>query len=219
MQGATSLLLVDGHPWRQLFSHLAKIEEWQFEFVLMEACRCICDTFTSSLGEFHPTTLLYNVDFQTLKSTSSDPQLLQSLLVRGEQELGEFDQRIVDLQFYYGVSLYENRQYAEAREVMEEVLVRCEEHNRLKFMVANSLHCIADCGYYLGRHEENDEFRLREAIRELEAVCGKSNPGLLNLKGYQERRLRRLGREAEAAELHAELIEGLGPDDIELESN
>ncbi|KAN0092365.1 hypothetical protein V8E51_018212 [Hyaloscypha variabilis] len=219
MQGTASLLLVDGHPWRQLFSQLAKIEEWQFEFVLIEAWRCICDTFTNSLGEFHPTALLSNVEFQRLKSTSSDPQILHNLLVRGEQELGEFDERVVDIQYNYGVSLYENDRYAEAREALEEVLVRCEGRERLKFRVANSLDLIVECGYLLGCYEENDEFRFREAIRELEAGYGKSDAALLTLKTYQERRLRWLGREAEAAELHAEWIEALGPDDIELESN
>ncbi|PMD31519.1 hypothetical protein L207DRAFT_472191 [Hyaloscypha variabilis F] len=220
MRDTASLLLADGHPWRQLFSQLANIEEWQFDFILIEAWRCICDTFTNSLGEFHRTALFSNIEFQRLKSPSrSDPQLLHNLLVRAEQELGEFDERIFDIQYHYGISLYNNNQYAEAREVLEEVIVHCEEREGLKFRVANSLDLIVDCGYLLGCYEENDEFRLQEAIGELEAVYGKFDVDLFTIKIHQERRLRLLGREAEAAQLHAEWIEGLGPDDIELESN
>lgn len=86
-------------------------------------------------------------------------------------------------------------------------------------MVANSLDVIAQGGYFLGRHEENDVFRLQEAIRIIEAIASKFDSNVLLMKIYLEKRLRKLGRDAEAAEVQAEMNEALGPDDIELESN
>jgi hypothetical protein len=58
-----ALLLANGHPWRQLFSQLANIEESQFEFTLVKACKCICDWVCEFLGAVSPyhTYLLYLV--------------------------------------------------------------------------------------------------------------------------------------------------------------
>jgi tetratricopeptide (TPR) repeat protein len=216
MRDIATLLFAEGHPWRQLFSQIADIEESHLQFALIEACRCICDTFANSLGQFHPTVLLSYTEFL---SRLNDAQLLHDLLIRGEQELGKFDKRIVDIKYSYGLALYSHGQYAEAIEVLEEVLVRCKELGGQEYMVANSLDVIAQGGYFLGRHEENDVFRLQEAIRIIEAIASKFDSNVLLMKIYLEKRLRKLGRDAEAAEVQAEMNEALGPDDIELESN
>lgn len=213
-----TLLLADGHPWRQLFSQLADIEESQSEFALMQALRCINDTYTNSLGQFHPTALLSYLEFLNIENRLNVLQLLYDLLIRGEQELGTFDKRIVDIKYYYGVTLYDHGKYAEAIEILEEVLVLCKQLGN-EYVVANSLEMIATCRYFLGCHEESDTFRLREAIGRIEAMAGEFDLTVLRLKARLEKRLREMGQEAEAAEVHVDMNKALGADDIELESN
>jgi hypothetical protein len=219
IRDVATLLLADGHPWRQLFSQLADIEESQFEFTLIEAYKCICDTFANSLGQFHRTTLFSYTGFLDIEKSSNVPQLLHDLLIRGEQEFGKFDARIVNIKCSYGYSLYNHGQYAEAIEVLEEVVICCKELGRHEYLVADSLDLIAWGGHFLGRHEENDEFRVREAIGRLEEIVGKFHACVLYIKTRLEKRLREMGRVAEAAEVRAEMNEALGLDEIELESN
>jgi hypothetical protein len=220
MRDIATLLFAEGHPWRQLFSQIADIEESHFQFALTEALRCICNMFADSLGHFHRDALLSYNDFLIAAiGRSNDPQLIHDFLIRGEQELGKFDSRIVDIKFSYGVVLYNYGQYAEAIDVLEEVLVRCKDLGGLQYTVADSLGMIVHARYNLGRFEENDEFKLREEIRRIETMAGKFDSGVLRLKTRLEKLLRKFGRDAEAAELQAERNEALGLDDIELENN
>jgi tetratricopeptide (TPR) repeat protein len=220
MRDITALIFADEHPWRQLFSQLAVMEESQFQFALTEACRCIQNTFANILGQFHRTALSSHLEFlRIVENRSNAFQLLHDLFIRGEQELGKFDEKIVEIKYQFAVALYENGEYAEAIEILEEVLVRCKKLEGFAFTVCDSLDTIASSRHLLGRHEENDELRLREAIGRIEEVVGRDHAYVLSIKTRQETRLRKLGRATEAAEVQAEVNEALGPDDIELESN
>ena len=135
MQDIAILLLADVHPWRELFSQLADIEESLFEFALIEARRCVCDTFANSSGQFHRTALLSYMGFLEDEKRPNVLQLLHDLLIRGERELGKFGDRIVDIKFSYGFSLFDHGQYAEAIEVLEEVVVRCKELRGFEYLI------------------------------------------------------------------------------------
>lgn len=215
IQDVAILRLAVGHPWRQVFSQLADIDTSQFEFTLDQARRCIYEIFASSLGLFHRTTIIsYLV---SLESQRNRLQLLRDILARTEQEIGEFDERIIDIKYRYGYNLYRDGQYAEAIEVLGEVLVQCEELGNYVYVVVDMLDAIAHSRHLLGAHEDSDEFRLREGLRALEEIAGKSDPTVLDIKIRQERRLRELGQYVNAAEVRTQIFEALGPDDIELE--
>lgn len=50
-------------------------------------------------------------------------------------------------------------------------------------------------------------------------MAGAFDLTVLRLKARLEKRLREMGQEAEAAEVHVDMNKALGADDIELESN
>jgi hypothetical protein len=160
-----TILLTREHPWRQFFSQLGELEDSHFLLVTAELWRCVCYTFANSLGKFHPLTLRVYVTYTSRESTSDNScQRLQSLLMQGEQELGESDLRVLDIKRQYGCALYLQRRYLESIPILEEVLVRCRDMDGTDFIEVFSLDPLCRCHYEMG-HESKAEYTLREAIK------------------------------------------------------
>jgi hypothetical protein len=206
-RGLAIILFAEEHPWRQIFPQIGDLDDSHFELALAEAWRCIYDTFANCLGQFHQTTLIYYTAFITCVYSSNDaPQLLHGLLVRGEQELGKFDARLLKIKFSYGRALYTQDRNAEAMAVLEDLLVRCREVDGHEDMVINTLHLISWCQYAMG-HEYEAESKLQEATERVEASYGNFCSNLLWLKIQLARWFHEWGREAESSALKAEVDE------------
>ena len=170
--------------------------------------------FANSLGQFHHATLLCYTGFLNRVHSSNDfPQLLHSLLIQGEQELGKFDARFLDIKFTYGRALYKQGRNAEATAILREVLVQCREVDGLEGIEIYSLEILSRCQYAMA-HEYEAESRLQEVIERNEIVYGKYGLYIFHLKTRLEKWLREWGREGESAVLGIDEI--LGPEDIEL---
>ena len=210
-----TVCLAEEHPLREMFSQIGALDDSHFEAAIAEAWRCTYDMFANSLGQFHHATLLCYTGFLNRVHSSNDfPQLLHSLLIQGEQELGKFDARFLDIKFTYGRALYKQGRNAEATAILREVLVQCREVDGLEGIEIYSLEILSRCQYAMG-HEYEAESRLQEVIERNEIVYGKYGLYIFHLKTRLEKWLREWGREGESAVLGIDEI--LGPEDIELE--
>ncbi len=217
VHGMALTLFAEGHPLRQIFSQIGKLEDLHFEQALPRVWRCVCDLFAKFLGQFHQTTLLCYTSFiSNVHSSKGAAQLLHDYLMRAKQELGEFDRRLIDVRYWYGWALHEEDRVAEAIVTLEEGLTCCRGINGQEHRVVDALELISRCQHTLG-HDYEAESTLRQAIKTTEETYGKSASWVLQLKASLEIWLREWGREAEAAAIQAEMDEILGPDDIKLD--
>jgi hypothetical protein len=212
------MLFAEGHPWRQTFAQISSLDDSDFEIALAEAWRCACDTFATSLGQFHRDTLSCYTNFIAIVNDSNRaPQILRDLLIRGEQELGRFEDRVLDIRFNYAWALHTQGQNAEAIILSREVLLgssMCIYGPTYPQLRTLDLICLCQCS--MG-HKYEAESTLKQAIKLAEANYGKFDSNVLFLKARLERWLREWGREVEAAAIKTDVDEILGPDDIELE--
>ncbi len=217
LDGMVSRLFAEEHPWRQVFSQIGNLDDADFELALAEAWRCTCDILATFLGQFHRTTIYYYTNFlKSVYSPNGATQVLHDLLVRGEHELDEFDERLLDIKLDYGRALYLQGLYTEALEIFKELLDRCRDIDSQPSDISIILEMIALCQYGMG-HEHEAELTKRQGIKVAEGAYGKFDSLVLQLKARLQEWLRSWGREAEAAALKVEMDEILGPDDIELE--
>jgi len=199
VDGIAEMLFAEGHPWRQIFSQIASLDNAHFEFALAEAWRCACDIFANLLGQFYPTTIYCYLNFiSTVYSSNGSAQLLQNYLIRGEQELGRLDWRLLQTKHQYGWALASHGRKFEAIAILEEVLARCREIGGQKYIVILTLYRISLCQYALGRQHEA-ESTLHQAIKTAEEAYGKFDSWVLQLKACLEEWLCKWGRKAESA--------------------
>jgi len=212
MHGMAKMLFAEEHPWKQIFSQIGNLDDLHIEFAIVEALRCISDTFARFLGPFHQSAINCQLTFiNRLYSSDNALQLLHSLLIRGEQELSKIDMRLHNIKLTYGYSLHDQGRHTEAITILEEVLVHAQGHNQID---------ILDWLSYLHHktgHNYEAESVLQEAIKKSEFRYGKFNSTVLRLKTRLESWLHEWGRGVEAAELNAEILDILGPDDVELQ--
>jgi hypothetical protein len=209
-----TILFMERDPLRKTWAQIAALEDSNFEYIIMEVWRCICDTLAASLGQFHATTIFCCIGFlnRINGSNYSSTQLLHRLLTQGEQALGHSDARLLDIKFAYGRALYNQNREEEAMAVLQEIRVLCKKTGNIGLEI-NSLELLAHCQYLLG-HTFEAELTLRQAIKKNEAVFGESNSITLKFKTRLRGWRCEWGRDVEAETLNQGNSEAIAPGDI-----
>ena len=93
------LLLGDNHPWPEICHYLTTFDQGQFRDALKMCSRMITDSFATSLGRLHRSTLYVAGDYAFIVSYDDQPQAcanLRLLLGECESSLGSSDNRTIE---------------------------------------------------------------------------------------------------------------------------
>jgi hypothetical protein len=212
------ILLTKDSPLAHILRLISMLEVDSLEQGLTEAWRCALNGFEKALGCLHPSSLNINVDFTicvySRLSHSVAEAHLRRLLAQAEKE-PRISKPTLSIMACLGWNMYEQNRFAEAEQILLDVLSRAESKGWY-FLEVDALGLLAR-----SQHQQDNkcsaEKHLRHSIQLAGETWGMADPMTIELMVTLLGWLGEWGREEEADQLHAEITEATGRDDIDEE--
>lgn len=198
------LKLGEWHPLSLICGRLASASALNFEDVVLQSCRILCEVFTSVLGPLHRSSIDYQITMVRVDSSftlSPQETSYQALLRECENNLGPYDPRTLNVRLEVAWRNLNQGNFGGAKEMAEAIITQSASDN----FRSMGLECLARAQYGLGETQEA-ETSLRAAI-DLGRSCWGDDDGdvqrcMLMLEEWLEARFDFEG----AAQVHRERI-------------
>jgi hypothetical protein len=212
------ILLTKDCPLARILRLISMLEIDSLEQGLTEAWRCALNGFEKALGGLGTSSLDINLNFvlrvYNHLSHSVAEAHLRKLLAQTEKE-SRISKPTSEVMVCLGWNLYDQSQFAEAEQLFLDVLSQASGKGWYALEV-NALQLLAHSQNEQG-HKSSAEKHLRHAMQLAGEEWGVADPVAINIMAILLECLRKWGREEEADQLHAEITEATGRDDIDEE--
>ena len=156
------LKLGERHPLGLICGQLASASDLNFEDVVLQSCRILCQVFTSVLGRFHRSSIdaqIMMIYMGSLLALSPQQTSYQALLRECENNLGPYDSRTLDVRLELARTKLNQGNFSGAKEMAEMIITQsASDHFR-----SIGFDFLAQAQYGLGETQEA-EMSLRAAI-------------------------------------------------------